>query len=225
MRRRCSTASTVSAPAVSASSASSSRDASASSCVGAPTPVPMSRARCRIRSRSTSVAVSRRRWRPPCERGVLIGLRRAERRDVEHVHHGSTQADRRAEMHRERAPEHVDLHVVADQAAPVRDRGRRARAGAARQGLARAPLPDPHRDAVGAVTRDELDVDPAGEPFVVLDLRAVGRHRAPSRDRRRTTRGAGCRCRPRRRGTSRRRPSRRGRMPTARRAGSRSART
>ena len=153
--RRCSTRSTGSAPAVSARSASSSSDASASS----------TRRRCR-----TPVPTSSARWRTPLEvdlgRGEAAALPVLVRAATDSWHNtrsasiGTSTSNTCTTGPPSRtvspsatcsvAAGHVDLHARADEAAPVRDRGGRARAGAARQRLARAPLPDPHGDPVGA---------------------------------------------------------------------------
>ena len=66
--------------------------------------------------------------------------------------------------------------LLTDETAPVRDRGRCTRAGAARLRLADSAFPDPHRGRVGAGDRDELDVGATREARVVLDPRAVGDH-------------------------------------------------
>ena len=60
-------------------------------------------------------------------------------------------------------------------AAAMRDGGDRARAGAAAEGLAHAPLPHPHVELVGRAGRDahELDVGAAREALVVLEVRTV----------------------------------------------------
>ena len=157
-------------------SASSSRLASASlDVVRVPTPVPTSSARWWTTPRSTSVAVSRRRCRPSRRLGALIGDARRVDVDVEDVDDRAAEADRVAELDGEVAAGHVHGDPVADQAASVRDRGRRARAGAARQRLADAALPDAHRERVGSpgVGRDELDVGAVREARVVLEARTV----------------------------------------------------
>ena len=80
-----------------------------------------------------------------------------------------------AQLDREVAAGDVHGDALADQAATVRDRGGRARAGAAAQGLPHAALPDPHVELVGRTRRDadELDVGALREALVGLEVRAV----------------------------------------------------
>jgi hypothetical protein len=98
----------------------------------------------------------------------------ARQGDVEHVHNRTAEPHVLAEQHGERAAEHVDLHLLTNETAPVRDRRRCTRAGAARLRLADSPLPHAHREPIGSGDGNELDVGATREARVVLETRTVG---------------------------------------------------
>src|SRR5262245_44899033 len=71
------------------------------------------------------------------------------------------------------AAQHLHDDMIADQSAPVNDRGRRARAGAAAQRLTNTSLPHAHCERVTPAHRDELHVRALREPWIVLEMRSV----------------------------------------------------
>ena len=79
------------------------------------------------------------------------------------------------ELDGEVAAGHVHGDALADEPAPVRDRGGGARAGAAAERLPHPALPHPHVELVGGAGRDahELDVGALREALVVLEVRTV----------------------------------------------------
>ena len=98
-------------------------------------------------------------------------LGRTGHRHLEVVVHGDHQIAA-CKMHRHGAREAPESHR--------RHRGR-ARAGAARQGLPRPPLPDAHGQLGRALGPHELDVGALGEPRVDLDRRPEGPHHVGGR--------------------------------------------
>ena len=67
-------------------------------------------------------------------------------------------------------------HAVVEATGEDARHGDGARAGATRQGLARAPFPDPHLELGPGDHADELGVDPSGEGGMAFDFGADPQH-------------------------------------------------
>src|SRR5262245_66627983 len=78
--------------------------------------------------------------------------------DVEDVDDRPAEPDGGAEHDVELAAGNADTNAVVDDAAVVRNRGSRARAGATGERLPHTALPHPHLDHVGRLDTHELDI-------------------------------------------------------------------
>ena len=173
------------------------------------TPVPTSSARCR-----TTLEVDLGRGEPPAlpvlvRAGRTHGQRLASAHESQRRRRTRARPARRGGRCRRASTRSVAAgHVDRARASPTRPR-RCATAAAAHAPVPHdsvSPTPRSHtRIAMRSACRStahELDVGAAREALVVLEARAVLRDAARRRGRRRTARGAGCPCRPRRRGSA-----------------------